>query len=31
LAGLLTLGVYPQQFFPQLNVTFVVLPAVAKG
>ena len=31
LAGLLTLSVYPQQFFPQLNVTFVVLPAVAKG
>lgn len=26
LAGLLTLGTYPQQFFPQLNVTFVVLP-----
>jgi ATP-dependent DNA helicase RecG len=31
LAGLLTLGVYPQQFFPQLNVTFVVLPAASKG
>ncbi len=31
LAGLLTLGVYPQQFFPQLNVTFVVLPAAFKG
>lgn len=31
LAGLLTLGIYPQQFFPQLNITFVVLPAVAKG
>lgn len=26
LAGLLTLGTYPQQFFPQLDVTFVVLP-----
>jgi ATP-dependent DNA helicase RecG len=31
LAGLLTLGVYPQQFFPQLNVTFVVLPTASKG
>jgi ATP-dependent DNA helicase RecG len=27
LAGLVTLGVYPQQFFPQLNVTFVVFPS----
>lgn len=27
LAGLLTLGAYPQQFFPQLNVTFVVFPS----
>jgi ATP-dependent DNA helicase RecG len=31
LAGLLTLGSYPQQFFPQLNVTFVVLPYEVKG
>ncbi len=28
LAGLLALGVYPQQFFPQLNVTFVSYPTV---
>jgi ATP-dependent DNA helicase RecG len=27
LAGLLTLGTYPQQYFPQLNVTFVVFPS----
>lgn len=26
IAGLLTFGEYPQQFFPQLNVTFVVYP-----
>jgi ATP-dependent DNA helicase RecG len=26
LAGLLALGTYPQQFFPQLNVTFVSYP-----
>lgn len=31
LAGLLTLGVYPQEFFPQLNVTFVVLPSDQAG
>ena len=31
LAGLLTLGIYPQQFFPQLNVTFVVLPSDQVG
>lgn len=31
LAGLLTLGTYPQQFFPQLNVTFVVFPAHDRG
>jgi ATP-dependent DNA helicase RecG len=31
LAGLLTLGAYPQQFFPQLNVTFVVFPAHDRG
>jgi ATP-dependent DNA helicase RecG len=30
-AGLLTLGTYPQQFFPQLNVTFVVFPAHDRG
>ncbi|MDR1431089.1 MAG: putative DNA binding domain-containing protein, partial [Propionibacteriaceae bacterium] len=28
LAGLLTLGIYPQQFFPQLDVTFVSFPTV---
>lgn len=26
LAGLMTLGTYPQEFFPQLNVTFVSYP-----
>jgi ATP-dependent DNA helicase RecG len=31
LAGLLTLGAYPQQFFPQLNVTFVVFPSHDRG
>lgn len=31
LAGLLTLGTYPQEFFPQLNVTFVVLPSDQAG
>ena len=30
LAGLLALGLYPQQFFPQLNVTFVAIPATSK-
>lgn len=29
LAGLLALGRYPQQFFPQLDVTFVAFPTVA--
>lgn len=28
LAGLLALGVYPQEFYPQLNVTFVSYPTV---
>jgi ATP-dependent DNA helicase RecG len=27
-AGLLAMGVYPQQFFPQLDVTFVAFPTV---
>jgi hypothetical protein len=31
LAGLLTLGSYPQEFFPQLNVTFVVFPSDQAG
>ena len=31
LAGLLALGQYPQQFFPQLNVTFIVVPATSKA
>jgi ATP-dependent DNA helicase RecG len=31
LAGLLSLGTYPQQFFPQLNVTFVVFPTDHAG
>ena len=30
LAGLLALGSYPQQFFPQLNATFIAVPATAK-
>lgn len=30
LAGVLALGSYPQQFFPQLNITFVSIPATAK-
>jgi ATP-dependent DNA helicase RecG len=29
LAGLLALGIYPQQFVPQLNVTFVVYPGTS--
>lgn len=29
LAGLLTLGRYPQQFFPQLNVTFIYYPTTS--
>ncbi|MGW7445631.1 ATP-binding protein [Kitasatospora sp. NPDC054795] len=31
LAGLLCMGAYPQQFFPQLNVTFVVYPNITAG
>jgi ATP-dependent DNA helicase RecG len=31
LAGLLTLGIYPQQFLPQLFVSFVVLPGTRMG
>lgn len=31
LGGLLCLGVYPQQFFPQLFVAFVVLPGLQMG
>lgn len=31
IAGLLTLGVYPQQFFPQLFVSFVALPGLSMG
>jgi ATP-dependent DNA helicase RecG len=31
IAGLLCLGVYPQQFFPQLFVSFVVLPRLRMG
>jgi ATP-dependent DNA helicase RecG len=28
LAGLIAVGVYPQQFFPQLDITFVAFPTV---
>jgi ATP-dependent DNA helicase RecG len=31
LAGLLALGRYPQQFFPQLDITFVVFPTTRPG
>jgi len=31
LAGLLTLGRYPQQFFPQLDITFAVFPTPQAG
>lgn len=30
-AGLLCLGEYPQEFFPQLFVSFVVLPGLRMG
>lgn len=30
LAGVLTLGQWPQQFFPQLCVTFIAIPATSK-
>lgn len=31
LAGLLSLGIYPQQFFPQLFISFIALPANELG
>jgi ATP-dependent DNA helicase RecG len=31
LAGLLAFGIYPQQFVPQLNLTFVAYPATEPG
>ncbi|MDO4665532.1 MAG: ATP-binding protein [Actinomycetaceae bacterium] len=31
ISGLLTLGAFPQEFFPRLNVAFAVYPGVSKG
>ncbi|MGV9182002.1 ATP-binding protein [Arcanobacterium canis] len=31
IAGLLALGIFPQKFFPRLNVTFTVFPSITKG